>query len=394
MQPTVSHERLLTLDLWRGFALFGVCIVNFVSANSAFLGAAQAGALPSVGFDWRMEALVNVFLGNKAHTIFSFMFGVGLAIIIERAERAGLASARFVIRRLVLLLAFGWVHFLLIYDGDILHRYALLGLVMYVMVRHLNLVWIVAVGSVFALLGRVMFEERQFILSLVGYIGEQGITSVPVNHVPPSTVMSNPADLTTFVSLNLSDAVDRSQEFSRNLWVNLYYLGRIMLGYAFWVSGMAHKLFALSVGVLWRYSLVLYLGWAALWAVSAALSESIAGTFEHLIYNSMRQANFLVLASAYLVTLSAVAKNELWKPVVNAVAMAGRMSLTTYVVQSFGMMLIFFSVGLGLGGTIGTFYTTIIAVLFYALQILISMTWLKWFRQGPLEWCWRKLVYA
>ena len=127
LRATLPTQRLQELDVWRGFALLGVCVVNFAAANADLLTSERADALSTAGFDWRMNGLLSIFLANKAHTIFSFMFGVGVAIIVERASRSNTSSTGLLVRRMLVLLGFGWLHYLLIYSGDILHVYALLG---------------------------------------------------------------------------------------------------------------------------------------------------------------------------------------------------------------------------------------------------------------------------
>src|ERR1700761_2394597 len=130
-QPSSGSERYPTIDIIRGLALFGVLIVNILSDFRIplleYIFAPYADRTP---INRLVEVSVAGFLEFKALTIFSFLFGVGIEIQVDRRVRRGAHPRRFLIRRLGCLLLMGTVHLLFIWNGDILTLYAVCGLLL------------------------------------------------------------------------------------------------------------------------------------------------------------------------------------------------------------------------------------------------------------------------
>src|SRR5918999_1847398 len=127
MPPVPPEERLASLDILRGVALFGVLVVNLdtgfrVSIFEHFLPDRRPLSMP----DLVVEALVSYALELKALALFSFLFGVGLAIQFERLSLQG-SPLYWLARRLAVLLMLGLVHLFFIWNGDILTEYAVAG---------------------------------------------------------------------------------------------------------------------------------------------------------------------------------------------------------------------------------------------------------------------------
>ena len=125
--PVLPVDRVATIDIVRGVALFGVMAVNLVTSFRVSLFQ-QFLSEPSVsgGANKVVDAVVTDGLELKAFALFSMLFGVGLAIQYERLSRVG-TPMRWLARRLAVLLMFGVVHLFFIWNGDILTEYALAG---------------------------------------------------------------------------------------------------------------------------------------------------------------------------------------------------------------------------------------------------------------------------
>ncbi len=122
-----AGERIDAIDILRGVALFGVLAVNLVSEFRVSIFQQFLPPDPGLGMlDKLVEALVRVGFEMKAFAVFSFLFGLGLAVQFERLSRSG-RPFYWLARRLGVLLAFGLAHLLLIWNGDILTEYALGG---------------------------------------------------------------------------------------------------------------------------------------------------------------------------------------------------------------------------------------------------------------------------
>ena len=123
--PTPPNERLVALDIMRGFALLGILVVNMASFSGEALE--QPTTLP----DQIAAFIVGVFFSGKFNSLFSMLFAIGFTIQLERLEQRFGNDARWVyVRRLLVLFAIGIAHAVLVWDGDVLHYYALLGFVL------------------------------------------------------------------------------------------------------------------------------------------------------------------------------------------------------------------------------------------------------------------------
>src|SRR5262249_12652330 len=127
--PTTPSERLEALDILRGVALFGVMAINVEAAfRISLLQRYSPDYLSDSTFDLLLATLLWLFIEAKGLTAFTMLFGVGLAIQIDRLGEPDQARP-LLIRRLVILLIIGLVHMLLIWPGDILTWYAIAGLI-------------------------------------------------------------------------------------------------------------------------------------------------------------------------------------------------------------------------------------------------------------------------
>src|SRR6185369_1120380 len=119
----------VTLDVLRGLALFGVLMINLhtLFRVSLFDHILHFHTDPGT-WNHLVDVLLAGLLETKAVSLFSLMFGIGSAIQAERASARGVNVTRFLVRRLLVLLALGLCHLLLIWNGDILVLYALCGL--------------------------------------------------------------------------------------------------------------------------------------------------------------------------------------------------------------------------------------------------------------------------
>jgi len=124
--PSLSpaNDRLDALDVLRGFALIGICIANVEFFNRPVVESGQGIPAGLHGLDWLVAFLVAYLVSGKFWTIFSLLFGMGFALMLERARVAGRPFAPTYARRVGVLLAIGLLHHTLLWSGDILISYA------------------------------------------------------------------------------------------------------------------------------------------------------------------------------------------------------------------------------------------------------------------------------
>ena len=126
-----EQDRIELLDALRGFALFGILLANILywSGWELVTAAERQAMAPPAQQLWQYR-FHHLLVDGKFYTLFSFLFGVGFAIQLDRLERRGADGLRIYRKRALVLLAIGLIHSLLIWDGDILTLYALLGLLL------------------------------------------------------------------------------------------------------------------------------------------------------------------------------------------------------------------------------------------------------------------------
>ena len=129
MKPTTGSERLEVLDALRGFALFGILFANLYS----FIGyntytPEEIIVLPFL--DKAVLFFIDWFIEGKFYGIFSILFGVGFALQVERFSLSSVSFTAFWFRRMIILCCIGLLHMYLVWNGDILTLYALLGMLL------------------------------------------------------------------------------------------------------------------------------------------------------------------------------------------------------------------------------------------------------------------------
>ena len=322
----------------RGIALFGVLMVNLtkefrVSLFAQFLPSDAA----SPGDRW-LEAFISSGFEMKAFALFSLLFGIGLAIQRERlAQRA--RAQYWLARRLVVLLVFGLVHLLLIWNGDILTEYALAGLVVLPLLRCGNRTLAIAA------FGLLAFYVLMPLLNLPIYWPDQTTLAGMVeaaNHIYAYGTLSQIVRF-SFGELRVI--------LPLHLFVFPRTLGLFLLGALLWRSGVP--------GNLRRYrTALLYFGLAS-------------------------------LAAGLTLTL-ALAANDF----ANDPRLAACLSNLAPILQALIFGWTFFGYGLGRFATMSVTMACVLGVSVYVLQMIGSMLWLRRYRFGPLEWLWRTLMYG
>jgi uncharacterized protein len=380
----------------RGFALFGVLVANLIWTGPVLaLPAAARDALPTAGVDAVAWILVEIFVSDKANTLFAFLFGVGFALQLERgARRGGDAVPRFA-RRLGILFLFGLLHNFLLWFGDILHLYAFTGLLL-IPARRLSNRTLVIGGLLLALFSKPVFEYGKHALP-----GVHAHLESLVSAYSDESVAERQARL---LSGRYGDVLRVNFEMTRDDWVGNgsviswigYALGRFLLG--LWVGrnrfledAAAHRdawrrllRFALPVGLLLN-------GWRA---AADALELELAGAAA-VVSDLLVQFGALTLAAGYLAAIVGLfLDSPRWRARLGRLAPVGRMALTNYLSQSLLYLFALYGLGLGWIDDLGAAGVTALAVVFFAAQIALSRWWLDRFRFGPVEWLWRTLTYG
>ncbi|MEH0166058.1 DUF418 domain-containing protein [Roseateles microcysteis] len=146
--PLAENQRIEALDVVRGFALIGIFLMNIEWFNRPFAAFNDGIPRDATGLDWLANWFVNYFVAGKFWTIFSLLFGMGFAVMLVRAEKAGREFKKVYLRRILALGVFGALHYIFLWEGDILFSYAVgaLGLMIVLYGR----TWPILIGALLA----------------------------------------------------------------------------------------------------------------------------------------------------------------------------------------------------------------------------------------------------
>lgn len=125
-----QNDRLAVVDALRGFALLGILMVNIGAFSSTFYGLEIPDPKFVAPFDRAVQFAISALFETKFYLLFSFLFGYSFTLQMSSSERTGRPFAPQILRRLATLWVIGLIHAALLYHGDILTTYALLGLVL------------------------------------------------------------------------------------------------------------------------------------------------------------------------------------------------------------------------------------------------------------------------
>lgn len=390
--PVTSRERIGELDVLRGFALLGVLIANLTGfAGSDMLATSdQLEALPSASNDAFADLLVTWLVHDKANTLFAFLFGVGFWVMCERMRARGIAFERIYLRRLTILLIFGMAHFLLIFNWDILHLYALAGFALLAL-RKASDRMLLAIGLPLLVFGRAFFDW------LFDWAGISG----PAFEIAYSTEAILARSEASYDYLDLTAAMIELSWYDWILsgWIVgwfAYVLGRFLIGAYVARQGWLTRASELLPHYRKWLAILLPIGLAGELLVALVWLEfvSLGPTGDTLVGDWLHYATVPILAAAYVCLLVLAFNAVRWRRLAIVFAPVGRMALTNYVMQSLFIGFLLYGMGLGLAGKVGTAWLLAAAIGFYALQALASQLWLRGFGYGPLEWCWRVLTYG
>lgn len=401
LRPVAGTERLVLVDALRGFALLGILLVNIGLFSHPF----QTLLLPlnsaQPRYDLAAAAAVLVLAEGKFYALFSMLFGLGLAMQMQRAQARGSGWRVRYVRRLVVLLAIGVLHGALVWAGDILALYAVVGfgLMLFAGCPPGTLMrWLVAIGISYVLAVTAAFGALHLALQMPEagaawqYDAAGDYTRLREALAESYSIYAT-GSFAEIAAQRIRDLVFwMSQTPFYAPIVLLYFLLGLHLGKrgVFQQPEQYVYLFRrwLTLGVL------LGLPLAATYAATRFISDPLTpGWIDWWAFIAFLGGG-LALSLGYAGALSLLWLRLRGRNILALLAPVGRMALTNYLLQSVVCTLIFYSYGLGLFGQVSPAGGLAIALGVYALQIPFSHWWLKRFRFGPMEWVWRTLTYG
>jgi uncharacterized protein len=398
-----SPSRIVALDVVRGAAVMGILAMNIVAFAmplQAYFNPFAYGADSAI--DIAAYAFNFVLVDGKMRGLFTFLFGASMLLVIELAEAKGQSAASVTYRRQIWLLVFGAIHFYLIWFGDILMSYALIGMIAFFF-RRLGVGALVAWGSALLLLQlTIVSASAAYAHSLAAAMSGPAPGSETVREwkeFAGDFAVPSAAKLQEIFALHLGPWTGIVREQVTD------HLGDpFLFAFLFGPETLAYMLFgmaALKSGFLagaWadrRYEWVALIGLGTMIPVYAIIcwvlfadGFTVPGIFTWYMAATIPFRPVMVVGYAALIIV--LTRNGGW--LVERIAAAGRAAFTNYLGTSIVMTGIFYGWGLGLYGALSRAELWLVVLAMWVVMLLWSKPWLDRFRYGPIEWLWRSLA--
>ncbi|HDR7836015.1 TPA: DUF418 domain-containing protein [Bacillus toyonensis] len=373
-QNLTQGERIHSIDIIRGIAVLGIFLVNW-----PIIAGIDSRDLSGVyeGLDSYIRLIYDMFIQTKFYTIFSFLFGLGFYIFMTRAEVKTDRPKTLFVRRLLILLLFGFLHYVLLWDGDILHTYAIAGFFLFLFYKReprTILIWAIALLSIF-----------QFLI-LIASISVALMSKAELGFSLPVTPLED----------WVSQIQNRSHAFyADGIVLNITMLpetvGLFLLGLYAGKKDIFRRTKELDTK-LKKWQIITFILTLPMWffMVRYFLSKPF---YEPIYMQAFTMFSGKTLFIFYIFTLMRLLQKEKWQTLLRPFQYVGRMALTNYISHTIVTLLVFgllfkndYLAPLWIG--------PLFCISFYTLQIFISRWWLSHYQYGPLEYIWRLGTYG
>ena len=386
-----AGARIDSLDVLRGFAILGILVMNiqmFSMVNVAYMNPTLAG--PMQGPDYWIWLVSHIAFENKFLAIFAALFGAGIVLMAERAELAGDRAAYRHMRRMGVLALIGGAHAYLIWHGDILLVYAVMGMIAFAF-RHLPIGKLMAVAACLYLVPLLI----SIVLTIVFFnLPDAYYKLLETQYWQPVSP--------TFTLVEAAYRGDWMQQMQArfhdastfHIWLlplkhGWHVLALMLAGMAAYRSGLltgawSNRAYAWTalLGLVVGLPLVL----AGVWFNQATGWEMATSLFLGAEFNHIA-APFI--ATAWICGMILLLRSGWLARVIDALRNVGRTALSCYLLTSVVCTSIFYGYGLGLFGQLGRSEQLAVVLFVWVILVGFASLWLQFFRMGPMEWLWR-----
>lgn len=382
LTPTTLNNRIEALDLLRGFSLLGILIANMLLFHTPSFHIEPYRYFTESG-DMTAFKFIAVFVQSSFYPIFAFLFGYGLNMQYEKAIERGQPFASMMVRRLAILLVFGLLHALFVWSGDVLFTYATLGFLLIFLLR-IPAKWLMPFAIVlYAIPGAFLYFVTRLIIKMDPTTFEDELT--------------NPAQVAEAIRVFSSGTVSEIFSFRAMEWVTyglsstllglFIILPIIMLGAAMSKWKLIERAAQLKVPLIIVGIVAMGMG---IWIKILPFTKG--STYD--LIQLQQTFGGVILAAGYVSLFLVLTTSPKVRTFFSPLGKAGRMSLTTYLVQSIVATLIFYAYGLGLYGQVSLWTGSFMAIGIFIFQVIFAELWFSRFKMGPIEKIWRLGTYG
>ncbi len=392
--PTIVSERIVSLDILRGFAILGILIMNiqsFSMIGATYLNPTAYGDF--TGINKIVWSISHVLADSKFMAIFSILFGAGILLFTDRLKAKGIKSLNIHYRRTFWLLVIGLLHAYLLWYGDILVAYAMSALWV-VLLRKKKPKTLFIVGLIVVSIASLFYLFTGF---SIPYMPEDSIQGMMEGWLPSAEAISREISIYTSsylgqMEIRIPESI-KMQTFLFFFYTGWRTSGLMLIGMALYKSGILStqksKLFYIKMIVIGLVMGYLIVGF---------------GLYKNFVHNfSMEYSFFLgsqfnywgsiLVSLGYIGLVMFLIKSYKKGWLANSLQAVGQTALSNYLIQTIIGTLIFYGHGFALFGKIERWQQIVIVFGIWTIQLIISPIWIKYFKFGPFEWLWRSLTY-
>lgn len=416
-KPLKQSDRILSLDVMRGIVLCGILLMNIngYGLYESYSDPTVTGG--SSGLNLYTWMITNMLFEGTMRALFSLLFGVGMFMFLDRLLKkgAGIKAADIYFRRITWLLVFGLIHgYLLLWTGEILYQYALMGFLVYsfrsmapkfliataIILFSIGTLWLyvnytntkkwmaeLEEVKVFEADGKELtkelkaaksrwekYEEKRTPESVQEYNDEmhKGYFKV-VSHLAPENFDSDTLwpykyDVWDVLSMMLIGMALFKLGVLTGEKPNSFYLAMVGIGYAI---GLLINYYEMNMILEDNFSVI-------------SQSKSSITYYWGRVFVAMGHVGLIML----------FCKSPILGLLKSSIAAVGKMALTNYLMHSVICMIIFTGVGFGMFGKLQRYELLYVVFGIWIFQLILSPIWLRYFYYGPAEWLWRNLSYG
>jgi uncharacterized protein len=392
--PTAPSERIISIDVLRGFAVLGILVMNiqiFAMIEASYLNPTAYGDLTGIN-KW-VSVLSHVLADQKLMTIFSILFGAGIVLMTSRIEVKGGSAVGLHYRRTLWLIIIGIMHAYLLWYGDILVAYGLCALIVFFF-RKLSPKWLLPIGILTISVASLIFLFFGWSLQ---YWPTEAYQNVLNGWKPAAEIISH--EVSTYQSgwlEQMAHRVPTALKYETFIFLILFAWragGLMLVGMALFKWGLLTAQRSKRF-----YSMLMTAGFGlglpvVIYGVVRNYQTDWLLDYSMFLGSQFNYWGSILIALGYISTVMLICKSMRFEKLTRRFAAVGRMALTNYLLQTVICTTIFYGHGLGFFGQVERSGQILIVFGVWIFQLLASPIWLRNFLFGPAEWLWRSLTY-
>ncbi|WP_414054256.1 DUF418 domain-containing protein [Macrococcus equi] len=370
-------QRIESIDIIRGISIIGILFMNILGFHiyNVYL---EPFKIYKDSMSQTLYQLNMLFVHNSFYPIFAFLFGLGLAIMYTNMKHKNIKPGIVLYRRIFFMMIFGFIHGMLLFNGDFLHLYATLAIVaipfLFIRKRHALITSTILFGlNILVWISSIIWKEE---INMDGLAQDStaGLKSDIAHH-----------DIAGIIQWNSDIFI--SEKYPH---VFTWLLPNILMVFPFILFGIW---FYKSDGInkirhnIKRSTIIAILLAVIGFAIKAmgVYQYDVITTSQHIYIGGS------LVAAAYFIAVVIMCEQPKLLNLLSPFKALGKLAFTNYIMQSVFMFIIFY--GLGYYSKLTLLQITLIGVGIAITQVICSNIYLKYYKMGPLEYVWRKLTY-